>query len=71
MPSYNSNTYALNLMNMLKRMTMTYQSQHKVLALRSQDKKISETGKATPTKIGLHAFQINLNMHEYIVMVLT
>ena len=27
--------------------------------------KISETGEATPTKIGLHAFQITLYLHEF------
>ena len=26
---------------------------------------ISETGDATPTKIGLHAFNINLYLHEF------
>ena len=27
--------------------------------------KISETGEAMPTKIGLHAFQITLYLHEF------
>ena len=27
--------------------------------------KISETGEATPTKIGLHAFQVNPYLHEF------
>ena len=27
--------------------------------------KISETGEATPTKIGLHAFHMNLYLHEF------
>ena len=26
---------------------------------------ISETGEATPTKIGVHAFDINLYLHEF------
>ena len=27
--------------------------------------KISETREVTPTKIGLHAFQVNLYLHEF------
>ena len=27
--------------------------------------KISETGEATPTKFGLHAFQVNFYLHEF------
>ena len=27
---------------------------------------ISETGKAPPTKIGVHAFDINLCLHEFL-----
>ena len=27
--------------------------------------KISETGRVTPTKIGLHAFHVNLYLHEF------
>ena len=27
---------------------------------------ISETGKATPTKIGVHAFDIDLYLHEFL-----
>ena len=27
--------------------------------------KISESGEVTPTKIGLHAFQVNLYLHEF------
>ena len=32
---------------------------------------ISETGKATPTKIGLHAFDINRYMHEFFEPILS
>ena len=32
--------------------------------------KIPETGEATPTKIGLHAFHVNLYMHEFIEAIL-
>ena len=31
---------------------------------------ISETGEVTPTKIGLHAFHINLYLHEFFVLIL-
>ena len=31
---------------------------------------ISETGEATPTKIGLHAFQVNLYLHEFFELIL-
>ena len=31
---------------------------------------ISETGEVTPTKIGLHAFQINLYLHEFFESIL-
>ena len=30
-----------------------------------ESSKISETGKVTPTKIGVHAFDINPYLHEY------
>ena len=31
---------------------------------------ISETGKTTPTKIGVHAFDINPYMHEFFAPIL-
>ena len=31
---------------------------------------ISETGEAMPTKIGLHAFQVNLYLHEFFELIL-
>ena len=32
--------------------------------------KISETKEVTPTKIGLHAFQVNLYSHEFFELIL-
>ena len=31
---------------------------------------ISETGEGTPTKIGVHAFDINRNLHEFFELIL-
>ena len=31
---------------------------------------ISKTGEGTPTKIGVHAFDINPNLHEFFDMIL-
>ena len=31
---------------------------------------ISETGEVTPTKIGVHAFDINPNLHEFFELIL-
>ena len=31
---------------------------------------ISETGEGTPTKIGVHAFDINPNLHEFFELIL-
>ena len=32
---------------------------------------ISETGEATPTKIGVHAFDTNLYLHEFFELILS
>ena len=32
--------------------------------------RISETGETTPTKIGLHAFHVNLYLHEFFELIL-
>ena len=36
-----------------------------VLKANEKGKKISETGEVTPTKIDLHAFWVNLYLHEF------
>ena len=36
-----------------------------------ESSKISETNKATPTKIGVHACYINLYMHEFFEPILS
>ena len=50
-------------------MTMDYSPWSEGKFCRFEDKqkmsKISKTGEATPTKIGLHAFQVNLYLHEF------
>ena len=41
-----------------------------VLKASKKRAKISETGKATPIKIGLHAFHNNLYLHEFFELIL-
>ena len=45
-------------------MTMDYMVRNGSLAV-FESSSISKTGDATPTKIGLHAFNVNLYLHEF------